>query len=277
MFGLLRNWRRERARKKPFPKSWREVLSKNVPLYRRLPPALRATVEGHVQVLLAEKRFEGCGGLELTDEIRVTIAGHAALLLLGRARDFYPRLSSILVYPSAYRANTSRSGTGRDGDRERRGEARGILVARRARLAWDEVLSDALGPHDGHNVALHEFAHQLDQEDRAANGTPFLGGRGLYAAWSRVLGAEYERLRHGDRAPCSILTGRPTRPSSSRSRPRASSRSRASSRPGIRSSTTSSARTTASISPATRSGSSMLRSPTHEREGQRPEDVRGLR
>jgi MtfA peptidase len=197
LFGLLRNWRRDRARKRPFPEEWREVLSKNVPLYRRLPPALRATVEGHVQVLLAEKRFEGCGGLELTDEIRVTIAGHAALLLLGRARDFYPRLSSILVYPSAYRVNASRWGPGgivTEGVEGRLGESwsLGALV-----VAWDEVLSDALGPHDGKNVALHEFAHQLDQEDRAANGTPLLGGRGLYAAWSRVLGAEYERLRRG--------------------------------------------------------------------------------
>ena len=59
-------------------------------------------MEGLIQVLLAEKRFEGCGGLAITDEIQVTIAGFACLLLLHRETDFYPTLHSILVYPDAY-------------------------------------------------------------------------------------------------------------------------------------------------------------------------------
>ena len=53
--------------------------------------------------------------------------------------------------------------------------------------------------NDGHNVALHEFAHQLDQEDGAADGAPILDRRSRYVAWARVLGAEYEQLRQSSR------------------------------------------------------------------------------
>ena len=57
---------------------------------------------GHILVFLAEKQFEGCAGLEITDEVRITIAAHACILLLHRGTDYYPGLSSILVYPHAY-------------------------------------------------------------------------------------------------------------------------------------------------------------------------------
>src|SRR5688572_32281508 len=107
----FRIWRgrRERLRSKPAPSSWRSVLEQNLSIFRRLPAADQAELLGHVQVFLAEKHFEGCGGLELTDEIRVTIAAQACLLLLHRETDYYPRLTSILVYPSGYTAHESRA------------------------------------------------------------------------------------------------------------------------------------------------------------------------
>src|SRR5829696_8943077 len=102
VFGLLAGRRRERVRAQPFPAHWRAIIDSNLPAFRRLPPQDQAELLGHVQVFLAEKHFEGCGGLELTDEIRVTIAAQACLLLLHRETDYYPRLRSILVYPSGY-------------------------------------------------------------------------------------------------------------------------------------------------------------------------------
>ncbi|MDQ3949027.1 MAG: zinc-dependent peptidase, partial [Gemmatimonadota bacterium] len=193
MFGLFRRRRRARLRAAPFPKAWRGILSKNVPLYERLPPDVRREIEGHVQVLLAEKHFEGCGGLVLTDEIRVTIAAHAALLLLGREPHYYPGLVSILVYPSAYRAPVEEhhGGIVTEREDERLGESwhRGVVV-----LAWDAVRAGARGAEDGDNVILHEFAHQLDTEDGAADGVPYLDRRSDYAAWARTLAPEYERL-----------------------------------------------------------------------------------
>src|SRR5262245_13041024 len=195
MFDFFRGRRRARLRATPVPAAWRGILAKNVPLYRRLSPGRQQELHGHIQVLLAEKSFEGCGGLRLNDEIRVTIAAHAGMLLLGREPHYYPGLHSILVYPSTYVVRVDeRDGTGvvTEQEQARHGESwqRGALV-----LAWDAALAGARDPRDGDNVILHEFAHQLDTEDGAADGTPFLDGRGAYATWARALRPEFERLR----------------------------------------------------------------------------------
>ena len=195
MFGLFKNRRRARLRATPLPESWRAILAANVPLYARLSAAAQRELEGHIQVLLAEKSFEGCGGLVLTDDIRVTIAAHAALLLLGREPHYYPGLYSILVYPASYRAPVTEHGEGgivSESEEERLGEAwhRGVVV-----LAWDAARGGARDLRDGDNVILHEFAHQLDMEDGAADGVPYLPARSDYAAWGRAMRPEYERLR----------------------------------------------------------------------------------
>src|SRR5262245_2592825 len=195
MFDFFRNRRRARLRATPLPASWRAIVERNVPLYRRLPPGSQQELDGHIQVLLAEKNFEGCGGLRLTDEIRVTIAAHAGMLLLGREAHYYPDLQSVLVYPSTYLVPvTERHGDGTvtQGEHPLLGQSwqRGALV-----LAWDAALAGARDPRDGGNVILHEFAHQLDTEDGVADGAPWLEGRGAYVSWARALQPEYERLR----------------------------------------------------------------------------------
>lgn len=194
MFAFFRRRRRERIRAVPFPAEWCAILARNVPLYTLLPDASRRELEGHVQVLLAEKPFEGCGGLALTDEIRVTIAAHAGLLILGRETDYYPDLHAILVYPTTYAVPVEENEGGIVSERAeaRLGESwrRGVVV-----LAWDATRAGAIDRRDGQNVALHEFAHQLDTEDGAADGAPVLPRLADYAAWARALRPEYERLR----------------------------------------------------------------------------------
>src|SRR5215207_10017119 len=108
MFTFFKSRRRARLRATLIPDSWQRTIERNVPIVRRLPVADRQELFGHVQVFLVEKHFEGCGGLELTDEIRVTIAAQACLLLLHRETDYYPRLTSILVYPTGYTAHGER-------------------------------------------------------------------------------------------------------------------------------------------------------------------------
>jgi Mlc titration factor MtfA (ptsG expression regulator) len=135
------------------------------------------------------------GGLEMTDEIRVTVAAQACLLLLHRGEDDYPGLSSILVYPSAYRVHTrehSEYGLVTESDQVRLGEA---WTAGTVILSWDDVRHGVADDRDGHNVVLHEFAHQLDMEDRDPDGAPVLADRRMYVAWARVLGREYEQLK----------------------------------------------------------------------------------
>ncbi|HEX7478871.1 MAG TPA: M90 family metallopeptidase [Polyangiales bacterium] len=194
MLAWLRQRRRAAIRRQPFSAAWRGLIAKNVPYVARLSPEDREELIAHVQVFVAEKRFEGCGGLTITDEIRVTIAAQACVLLLHRETDYYPDLVSILVYPTTYLVPGGRRGTDglvSEAPQARLGEswARDIVV-----LAWDSVLSGAADIHDGHNVVLHEFAHQLDQESGAGDGVPVLPRRSMYLAWARVLGLDFDEL-----------------------------------------------------------------------------------
>jgi len=179
----------------PFPSGWEEIIARNVPLYARFPAPLKHQLHGHIQVLLAEKHFEGCAGLEMTDEIKVTIAAQAGILLLNRRPRYYPGLDAILVYPSTFLSDTVQYLGDQVYIEEQAahlGESwrRGVLV-----LAWDSVKRGGMDVNDGQNVVFHEFAHQLDQEDGAADGAPVLEHSSLYAAWARILYKEYERLQ----------------------------------------------------------------------------------
>ena len=198
VLGLFTNRRRERLRSKPISRDWLDILERNVPIFNRLPRHDRNELVGHIQVFLNEKHFEGCGGLELTDEIRLTIAAQACLLLLHRDTDYYPNLTSILVYPSGYTAHDERyigGGIWEEGPQDRLGHTAHNLRA--LVLAWDAARRGAMDPTDGQNVVLHEFAHQLDFENRSADGTPALETRGEYLSWARVMSAEFEELRRG--------------------------------------------------------------------------------
>jgi Mlc titration factor MtfA (ptsG expression regulator) len=203
VFGRKRR-RRQRLRRGPFPDGWLAVIEHNVPAYRFLNPDEQRELLGHVAVLLAEKRFEGVDGLEITDEIRVTIAAQAAVLLLGRETDYYPTVKTILVYPHRYLVDRPRrqpDGTVIEGPQVRLGESwfRGPVV-----LSWDDVRRGAADVRDGQNLVFHEFAHELDAESGANEGAPALGARSRYLAWARVLGSEYARLRDD------LRRGRPT-------------------------------------------------------------------
>ena len=179
---------------KPFPPIWEGILNRNVALYRYLPDSLKKQLQGHIQVFLGEKIFEGCGGLKITDEIRVTIAAQACILLLNRKPTYYPKLYTILVYPGAYVGKKvtvigmlhTEEMTVRGGESWPRGE----VV-----LAWDYVRQHAIDLADGYNVVLHEFAHQLDQEDGSADGAPILEKQSSYKTWARVLSKEYQDLK----------------------------------------------------------------------------------
>lgn len=182
--------------KTPLPPSWLAVVVRNVPYYRILPPQDQVELQGFTQVFLAEKRFEGLGGLQLTDEIRLTVAAQACILLLRRRTDFYPSLVSILVYPHAYLAPVRRrepGGVVSEGVQTLAGQTweKGSLV-----LSWSDVVRGAANIRDGRNVVLHEFAHQLDYEAGAADGAPLLPDPSKYSAWAQVFEREYEALIH---------------------------------------------------------------------------------
>jgi Mlc titration factor MtfA (ptsG expression regulator) len=194
--------RRARVLRQPFPAAWRDILRRRMPLFARLPPDLQLQLKKQVQVLIAEKPFIGCAGLVITDEMRVLIAAQAALLLLNRRAGGFANLRQVLVYPGAFivaRSQGDDTGLTHETRRALAGESwqQGQLL-----LSWDDVLAGAANPDDGHNVVIHEFAHQLDQERGRANGAPWLGRRERYARWAAVLGTEFaalhERLARGE-------------------------------------------------------------------------------
>lgn len=187
--------RRERLRAEPFPEHWRRIIETRVPAFERLTPDDQQELLGHVRVLLEEKHFEGAAGLLMRDEIRLTIAAQAAMLLLHRETDYFPRLTSIIVYPTGYVANDARAegGIWTEGDDHLLGHTQRDLRA--MVLAWDEAKAGAADPDDGHNLVLHEFAHQLDFEDGSTDGTPVLDSGAEVRAWARVFEEELETLR----------------------------------------------------------------------------------
>ncbi|GBE03305.1 protein MtfA [bacterium BMS3Abin09] len=189
------NWKLKQLAVLPFPARWGKMLERNVTLYRHLPDELKEQLHKDINIFIAEKHFEGLDGLEITDEMKVTIAAEASMLLLNRKNRDYPGLFSILVYPGAYVAQQKipvGGGTHIDLQTVRAGESwqHGPVV-----LAWDHVKQEAVNFNNGHNVVLHEFAHQLDQEDGISDGAPILEKRSSYLTWARIMNKEYEQLR----------------------------------------------------------------------------------
>jgi len=189
--------RRARLRAEPFPAAWRRILRRRVPLVARLPSELQLRLKGHIQVFIAEKPFIGCQGQRITDEVRVTIAAQACLLLLGHQRpECYPRLRQVLVYPDAFVAVRERSLGAGLVQKQRRTMAGESWTQGQVILSWPEVVAGAADPTDGGNVALHEFAHQIDQDKGVADGRPWRPDSATRRQWATVMGEAFERLRN---------------------------------------------------------------------------------
>lgn len=179
IFGWLR---RRRARKRPFPDEWRAILQAGAPFYRRLPAAARGRFEEALKVIVWTKHWEGARGMVVDDRVRVLVAAAAARLSMNLRPSHYPRLTEIVIHPTHY--------VHKDG-KVVFGEAHhfGTIV-----LSWDAVLHGLQNPDDGHDTALHEFAHVLDAADGSFDGTPPLAMR-AYAPWAQVMSRSFLGLR----------------------------------------------------------------------------------
>lgn len=193
MFGWLTDRRRKHLLEQPFPDAWTTTLKENVAAYATLTDEEQARLRDLVHVFIAEKRWEGCGGLELTDEMRVTIAGCGCLLLLGRDHDLFADVESILVYPSTVQQPPRMQSFWDPGGKPVTpgpgllGEAhmRGPVI-----LAWDDVVRGAADAGDAHNVVIHELAHKIDFLDGAADGTPPMSIRER-RVWGEIFSAAF--------------------------------------------------------------------------------------
>jgi hypothetical protein len=188
-------FRLRRATAAPFPEEWVQFLERNVGIYRNLPMPLRLQLRLLIKQFLHQKHFSGAGGLEVRDEMRVTIAAQACMLQLNRHGGLYPRLKYIILYPSAFvvtRSEVDGAGVVSHGRKGMLGES---WQSGKVILAWDNVLHGACNFVDGKNVVLHEFAHQLDSETGSADGAPLLAGKSSYRSWAGALSGEFEELQ----------------------------------------------------------------------------------
>ncbi|MCS6864434.1 MAG: zinc-dependent peptidase [Gemmataceae bacterium] len=201
--GMFLSWFRQRRRQKllaePFPPWWLPHLERNVGHYPRLAAAEQARLRDIIRILIAEKQWLARGGLlSVTEEMMVTIAAQAALLLLGAERGYFPRVKRVVVFPTEFRTPVAGDDWEDDflSDIPHAGQAvdRGPVL-----LAWDEVLHEGRNPQAGFNVVVHEFAHQLDFVEGLALGTPHLGQRDLETRWKYVLAVAFADHRRAIR------------------------------------------------------------------------------
>ena len=178
----------------PLPHAWRTILERNVPFASPLTDADKDRLLQVARLLLNEVPFEGCGGLEIDEEVRVTVAATAAVLIYRLPYPRFTKLVRVLVYPDIFVPAYARSleETAADEPKPHAGQAwrDGIVV-----LAWSEIQRDASNPLRGGNVVLHEMAHILDGEDGTFDGTPLLDDPGQGPAWAAVLAREFDHQR----------------------------------------------------------------------------------
>lgn len=177
-----------------FKQEWVAYLEQNLPLYTRLPEGLKHSLHEKIGLFVATTYFEGCNELELTDEMILTVAAQACILVLNHQGSPYPKLNSVLLYPTTFSSSVQDMGPGGtiiERTVHRLGESWGSGTVI---LAWDSVRHGARNIYDGHNVTFHEFAHQLDSLNGSTDGVPPLGSQEAFVTWCQVLNDGYDQL-----------------------------------------------------------------------------------
>lgn len=195
--------RRAKVKAQPFPKHYRQIIKKRMPYFGQMPTDLQLQLKKHILVFLAEKEFVGFEGIRINDDIRVTVAAQACLLLLNRPSSYYSKLKTIAIYPSAFIKSGEQKQpiSGQlEGSINLVSEQKTVLAGEswdfgRIVLSWKDTVEGAKIPDDGANVVIHEFAHQLDQQNGPANGFPRLSKTANKKQWSDIMSQEFNRLQ----------------------------------------------------------------------------------
>ena len=182
MFFPVRWLKRRWLARQTFPTSWEPLVTKHFPFEAKLQPEERARFRRHLQVFANEKDFVGAKGLVVTEEMRVVVAGAAARLARNLSLDVYDAMMTVVMTTGAW----ERDGGTILGEAHRWGQ----VV-----LSWDSVRQGLKNPFDGHDVALHEFAHVLDLTDGRFDGTPEMATFSALHAWADVFSKQYFALQ----------------------------------------------------------------------------------
>jgi MtfA peptidase len=195
IFSVIRRIRHRRVLREPFPQEWMTYIEQNYDYWRYLNDDERERLKKLTQVFIADKYWEGGGGMDVTEEMKVTIAAQACLLLLNIEHDFYRMLQTIIIYPTGYFVPSGREirRTRTEGQIPVLGQAhfQGPVI-----LSWQHVLEGGRDSTSGRNLVYHEFAHKLDMKDGIVDGTPIIRDQGLFREWVDVMSREFNALRH---------------------------------------------------------------------------------
>jgi MtfA peptidase len=195
MFGFFKNRRRQKLLAQNFPAHWRQIIEQNIAAYGLLTPPQQQRIQDATKIIIAERSFVGSGGQVVTDEVKVTIAAQAALLLLGEEGYYFDRVPTVFVCPEHQTVETRHDLAGAQLVEEDVPIEGQIIEQGEIRLAWDDVLYGGRDPGDGENVVLHEFAHHLDRLDGVIDGLPPLATSDLRERWFRVFDQVLAKLR----------------------------------------------------------------------------------
>lgn len=198
-FSFFKNRRRAKTLAEPFPADWMTILQEQVGHYAVLSTSDQQKLRNAVQIMIAEKEWEGCRGLEITDAMRVTISAFAGILILGLDDYYFDDVEEVLVYPTSFEVKEEQSLGGSatlEGEIDALGESqhRGPV-----RLSWEEVSANSLQPGYGENLVFHEFAHKLDKLNGEMDGTPNLPTDALAKRWAKIMNDEYRKLQRAER------------------------------------------------------------------------------
>ncbi len=204
ILAWLKKRRRKRYASRDFPTEWERAMQQNVGHIQDLTGKELEALRRWMKIFIAEKYWEGCDGLTMTEEIQATIAAQAGFMIRGHGEQFFEQLKTILVFPhTLYRQDNTpkQGGVVSEGLSARIGEA---WKAGPVCFVWPEVLESGRQSHSGRNVVFHEFAHVLDWEDQFLDGTPMLTSPNLFHRWEEVITVEYQAFVHA------VETGQPT-------------------------------------------------------------------
>lgn len=178
----------------PLDDQERKNLGDRFPLYEKLPADLRQKLDGKINLFLDQVTFHGMDEIEVTDEMRLLIAAQACLLIVNKDDRWYDDLRSILVYPGAFKSEQTK----RDGAIETKSQITRIGESWQSGpvvLSWAHAKRGAFIDDDGHNVVLHEFAHQLDDQTGDTSGAPILDDAQNAEEWATVFREADARLK----------------------------------------------------------------------------------
>lgn len=186
---MRRFLRRLRAGEEPEP-AIREVLERRVDFYRQLDEAGQARFRREVHWFLLDQHIEGVD-VELDDELRALTAAGAVILTFGIPEYEWDTTRDILIYPTRYDEEYQ---YGPQGDVLGQVSRQGSII-----LAADALRRGFADGTDGHNVALHEYAHVLDFADGEIDGVPASLSWDSLQPWTDQMHAHLRKIDTGGR------------------------------------------------------------------------------